>query len=336
LIKPIYFPFTYVPHGVAQALATCFQRFIVYQPSGKKVPDEMQAWVDANLMEVRVPDQTDDQAIEKVVKDFRSFASLHNDSGNLKTTAFLGQHSATPFFNETSTSRIVSDLKKGVSTDSAERGSDPLFCARVFLGFAQDFDRQGAELNRGLGVHARQSCALLKTLKGETEIDSGANPLGAESKVDDPGEYMALARLQSWALLFQNDPVGSGLFVTSSKSVFNQLTEKLPAFEKILQSAGLPAAEIKDKAFNTWRDSFLKHLTRLGETDWAASQNIGADLPLNSGGGKNVRLTLYLVPGKIPGDFFSQYLETRQLPKKQPDQKAKFKNTLVGLVECQL
>jgi hypothetical protein len=234
-MKPIYFPFTYVPHGVAQALAACFQRFIVYQPSGKKVPDEMQPWVDANRMEVRVPDQTDDQAIERVVKDFRSFASLHNDSGNLKTTAFLGQHSTTPFFSETSTSRIVSDLKEGVSTDSAERGSDPLFCARVFLGFAQDFDRQEAELNRGLGVHARQSRALLKTLKGETEIDSGVNPLGAESKVDDPGEYMALARLQSWALLFQNDPVGSGLFVTSSKSVFNQLTAKLPAFEKILQ-----------------------------------------------------------------------------------------------------
>jgi hypothetical protein len=244
-MKPIYFPFTYVPHGVAQALAACFQRFIVYQPSGKKVPDEMQPWVDANRMEVRVPDQTDDQAIERVVKDFRSFASLHNDSGNLKTTAFLGQHSTTPFFSETSTSRIVSDLKEGVSTDSAERGSDPLFCARVFLGFAQDFDRQEAELNRGLGVHARQSRALLKTLKGETEIDSGVNPLGAESKVDDPGEYMALARLQSWALLFQNDPVGSGLFVTSSKSVFNQLTAKLPAFEKILQACRNPLVGIK-------------------------------------------------------------------------------------------
>ena len=335
MIKPIYFPFTYIPQGVAHALAACFQRFIVYQPSGKKVPGEMQPWVDANLMEVRVPGQTDDQAIEKVVKDFRSFASLHNGSGNLKTAAFLGRHSAVPFFSETSTSRIVSDLKKGGSTDSTETGSDPLFWARVFLGFAQDFDRQGAELNRGLGVHEQQSCALLKTLKGETEIDSAANHFGAESKVDDPGDYMALARLQSWALLFQNDPVGSGLFMTSSKSVFNQLMAKLPAFEKILQSEGLPAVEIKDKGFNSWRDSFLKYLARLVETRWSASQDVGADLPGNSGDGTNVMLTLYLVPGKMPWDFFSQYLETRQLPKKQPNQKAKFKNTLVGLVECQ-
>jgi hypothetical protein len=334
-MKPIYFPYTYVPQGVAQALAACFQRFIVYQPSGKKVPDEMQPWVEANLMEVRVPDPTDDQAIEKVVKDFRSFASLHNDSKNLKTAAFLGQYSAIPFFSETSTSRIVSDVKKGGSSDSAGTGSDPLFCARVFLGFAQDFDRQGDELNQGLGVHEQQSFELLKTLKGETEIDSAANPLGAASKVDDPAEYMALARLQSWTLLFQNDPVGSGLFVTSSKSVFNQLMAQLPAFEKILQSAGLPAVEVKDKAFNSWRDSFLKHLTRLVETHWSASKDIGVDLPLNSAGGTNVTLTLYLVPGQIPWDFFARYLEARQLPKKQPNQKAKFKNTLVGLVECQ-
>ena len=335
MIKPIYFPFTYVPQGVAQALAACFQHFIVYQPSGKKVPDEMQLWVAANRMEVRVPDQTDDQAIEKVVKDFRSFASLHNDSRNLKTAAFLGQLSGIPFFSETSTSRIVSDLKKGGPPDSAETGSDPLFCARIFLGFAQDFDRQGDELNRGLGVHEQQSFELLKTLKGETETDSAANPLGTESRVDDPGEYMALARLQSWALLFQNDPIGSGLFVTSSKSVFNQLMAKLPAFEKILQSARLPAVEIKDKAFNSWRDSFLKHLTRLVETHWSASPDISTDLPLNSAGGTNVMLTLYLVPGQIPWDFFAQYLEARELPKKLPNQKAKFKNTLIGLVECQ-
>ena len=115
-MKPIYFPFTYVPHGVAQALATCFERFIVYQPSGKKVPDEMQPWIAANVMEVRVPDQADDQTLEKVVKDFRSFAGLHYDSKNLKTAAFLGRQFTIPFFSETSSSRILSDLKKGPSS----------------------------------------------------------------------------------------------------------------------------------------------------------------------------------------------------------------------------
>ena len=334
-MKPIYFPFTYVSQGVAQALAACFQRFIVYRPSGKNLPDEMQHWVEADVMEVRVPDQTDDQAVEKVVKDFWSFASLHYESKNLKTAAFLGQQYSIPFFSETATSRIVSDLKKSESLDSAETESDPLFWARVFLGFAQDFDRQGDELNRGLDIYKQQSFELLKTLKGEKETDSAAIPLVAKSKVDDPGEYMALARLQAWALLFQKDPIGSGLFVTSSKSVFNQLMAKLSETEKIVQTAGLPVFEIKDKAFDAWRAHFLKHLNRLVETPGSASKDIGLDLPLKSGGSTNVTLTLYLVPGQIPWDFFARYLETWRPSKKQSDQKAKFKHTLVGLIECQ-
>ena len=59
MIKPIYFPFTYVPEWVAEALAVCFGRFTVYQPSGRKPPPEMQTWIDANVMEVRVPVQTE-------------------------------------------------------------------------------------------------------------------------------------------------------------------------------------------------------------------------------------------------------------------------------------
>jgi hypothetical protein len=334
-MKPIYFPFTYVPEWVAQALAACFQRFIVYQPSGKKVPDEMRPWVEANVMEVRVPARTDDQALEKVVKDFRSFASLHEDSKNLKATALLGQQYAIPFFSETSASRIVAGLKKGGSSDSVKAGSGPLFRARVFLGFAQDFDRQRDELNQELGVHDQRSCELLKTLKGQNEIDSGVISPAVGSKLDDPGEYMTMSRLQAWSLLFQKDSFGSGLFVTSSRSVFNALIAKQPATEQIIQSSGLPAVEIKDKAFNSWRDHFLKHLHQLVETHGSASKDIGVDLPLKSGGGQNVTLNLYRVPGQTPWNFFAQYFEAQHPSKKQPNQMLKFKNTLVGLVECQ-
>jgi predicted AlkP superfamily phosphohydrolase/phosphomutase len=74
MVKPIYFPYTYVPRWVAETLAACFKQFTVYQPSGRKLPAEMQPWVEANVMEVRVPVQTEDEALAKVVKDFRAFA----------------------------------------------------------------------------------------------------------------------------------------------------------------------------------------------------------------------------------------------------------------------
>jgi hypothetical protein len=334
-MKPIYFPFTYVPQNVARALAAIFGSFIVYQPSGKKLPDEMQPWVEADVMEVRVPDQSDDPGLEKVVKDFRSFANLHSDSQDLKTAALLGRQGAIPFFNESSTSRIVAELKKGEASDSGIKGSDPLFCARVFLGFAQDFDRQGDELNQGLGIHEQQSSELLKTLKGEPELDSAVIAPEAGSRIHDPGDYMAQARLQAWTLLFQKDPVSSGLFVTSSKTVFNQLMAKVPAAEKIVQSLGLPVDEIEAKAFSAWRDSFLRHLNHLAETHWPASEDMSPKPSFKGAKGRNVRLTLYPAPGQIPSDLFAPYLDAQQPPEKKPDQKAKIKNTLVGLVECQ-
>jgi hypothetical protein len=334
-MKPIYFPFTYVPRNVAHALAAIFGGFIVYQPSGKKLPDEMQSWVEAGVMEIRVPDQTDDQGLEKVVKDFRSFANLHSDSQDLKTAALLGRQGAIPFFNESSTSRIMAELKKGGASDSSIKGSDPLFCARVFLGFAQDFDRQGDELNRGLGIHEQQSSEMLKTLKGEPELDPAVFAPQAGSGIPDPGEYMAQARLQAWAQLFQKDPVGSGLFVTSSKTVFNQMMAKVPAAEEIVQSQGLPVNEIEAKALSAWRDSFLKQLNHLAETHGSASEDMGLKPSFEGANGTNLRLTLYLAPGQIPSDFFAPYLDAQQPPEKKTDQKAKIKNTLVGLVECQ-
>jgi hypothetical protein len=263
MIKPTYFPHTYVPQWVAKTLAACFKQFAVYQPSGRELPAEMQPWVEANVMEVRVPVQTEDEALAKMAKEFRAFAGLHDDSKNLKTAVFWGQQGAIPCFGETTVSRIVSDVKKSSRSASAEADFDPLFNAQVFLDFAQEFDRQSAELNRGLGVNAQHSRDLLKEISGEKENDLPATPLSAEIKVDDPGEYMALDRLQAWLRLFMIDPVDSGLLVTSSPAVFNHLIENLAAVQKIIQSLELPVMGAKDDAAISWRDSFLKQMKQL-------------------------------------------------------------------------
>ena len=131
-----------------------------------------------------------------------------------------------------------------------------MFCARVFLDFAQQFDRQSDELNQGLGVNKRRSHDLLEKLSGEKDTGLPVTPLTAEIKVDDPGEYMALDRLQAWLRLFMIDPVDSGLFVTSSPAVFNHLIENLAAAQKVLQSEGLPVMGAKDDTAIIRRDSF--------------------------------------------------------------------------------
>ena len=90
-MKPIYFPGTYVPRWVAQALAACFKHFIVYWPSGSKVPPEMQNWVEEGVMEIRLPAQIEEPAVKGVIENFRSFASLYRNGKEVRSVAFLKQ-----------------------------------------------------------------------------------------------------------------------------------------------------------------------------------------------------------------------------------------------------
>lgn len=334
-MKPIYFPFTYVPSWMAKALAACLKQFVVYQSSGRKVPHEMQLWVDAQMMEVRVPVRKDDQALKAVIADFRAFADLYPDSKELKTAAFWGQHSSIPFFSESSALRIVADLKKGVGSKSVQMDPDPLFGARVFLEFAQEFDRQHDELSRGLDACDQRSDDLLKNLMGDYEFASSTATRATAIKAHDPAEYMAFERLRAWTQLFRKDPVGAWLFVTSSKSVFNHLVGQRLAAAKNIESQGLPADGIKDDAFNTQPNRFLKYLNQLVETNWSASENVFCDISVKSGAAFTVSLTVCLVPGQTPWDFFGQFGEFQHSEKIRPEKTGKLKNTLIGLIERQ-
>jgi len=40
-MRPIYFPFTYIPIPIVQAIHSCFGRAVVYQPSLSNIPEEM-------------------------------------------------------------------------------------------------------------------------------------------------------------------------------------------------------------------------------------------------------------------------------------------------------
>jgi hypothetical protein len=330
-MKPIYFPFTYVPKWVAEALTACFKNFIVYQPSGRKLPDEMQPWVDAQRMEVRIPVCEDDQMLDAVVNDFQVWANLHHDSKELKTAAVLGQQSSIPFFNETALSQIVADIKNPLKTETAKGDFDPFFCAQVFLHFAQEFDRQNYELNHALGLYDQRAQGLIKNLKGEAERLTRETHLVLKSSA--PSEHMALERLQAWTELFQKDPAGSGLFITTSQSVFDHFIETLPTAEMIFKSNLSLAFETDDIQFKRWRERILNNLARLAETDCLASKGVTSEMPEQIRGDPNAALTLYLVPNQNPHEFFTQYAAPQLFKKSVPNQIVKFKNTLIGIIE---
>ena len=334
--RPVYFPFTYIPRWVAESLVIYFKHFSIYQPSAMKIPAEMQPWVDADVMEVRVPVRTADEAFGKVVKDFRSFASLHDDPRSLKTAAQLGQDCGIPYFNESAASQIVADVKKDSQAPFSETKFDLLFCARVFLDFAQQFDRQSDDLNQGLGINKRRSQTLIEKLIGEKNTELPTTPLTAEIKGDDVGEYMTRNRLQAWIRLFLEDSIDSGFFVTSSQSVFDHLIENLTGVSKIFQSGGLPVKAAVNDAAHTWRDPLLRQLKQLIETRWPATETDVAEVPPLEFGHVKVTLQLYVVPDHSPADVFVRVLEGQQVDSTSPRQPTALKNTLIGLVTQQI
>ena len=333
MIKPIYFPYTYVPQWVAETLAACFKQFTVYQPSGRELPSEMQSWVQENVMDVRVPVQTEDAALEKMAKEFRAFAGLHDDSKNLKTAVYRGRQGAIPCFSESAASRIVSNVKKHSGSAPAETDSNSLFSAQVFLDFAQEFDRQNAELDRGLGANEQHLDDLFKELSGSIDNDLPATPLSADIRVEDSGEYMALDRLKAWLRLFMMEPADSGLLVTSSPSVFDHLIENLTAAQKVVQSLKLPVTVVEDGAAISWRDSFLRQMKQLFEKGGGTGENNFGDLPLPLDHRSNIRLTLYRVSGQSPADMFGRIFEDQITDTLKSNRSAEISNTLIGLID---
>jgi len=333
-MKPIYFPFTYVPNWVAETLAAGFKQFAVYQPSGRKIPVEMQSWVEANVMEVRVPVPAEDEALAKRINDFRAYAGLHGTSKHLQTTAFLRRHGAVPFLAKPAVTRIVSEIKTSSRTASVEAGFDPLLCARVFLELAHEFDRQSVELRQGLGIDDRRSRDLLKEISGEKDNGLPATPLTAEIRVEDPAEYMAAGRFQAWLHLYMIDPVDSGLFITSSPAVFNHLVENLASAEKIVEHGGLPIAGGKEDAMASWRELFSEQMKQLVENRPSEAEHAFVLIPLSESQRSNVALTLYRVPGRAV-HVFSRIFQDLAADTARPGRGAEFTHTLIGLIERQ-
>lgn len=335
MIEPIYFPHTYVPQWVAEAFVASFKQFCVYQPSGKDVPVEMQPWLEKNAMVVCVPVPAEDRNFTEVVKAFQQFARLHPDVRNLKSAAFWNQQGAIPFFNETSASHIAADLKKGEIPDSGLAEAESLLRARVFLEFAQEFDRQNAELQQELDRADRRSEDLLRNLSGEMDNDPPLARRTADIQYDDPGEYMAQDRLQAWIRLFLEKPVKSGLLITSSSTIFNFLTGERVATEKLFESQKFPVFTVNDDTPISRRDTFDHQMNNLIQSEVPVAKDALAEWTRPADPAARFNLTLYRLPGRTPAQLFAQFLKSPSHERNcnKSNNMAGIRNTLLGLVE---
>jgi len=330
-MKPIYFPFTFITKPVCQTLAACFRQTAVYQISSIKIPDEMQQLEKSGILDIRIPVKYDGDKLDAIVKQYRSWANLHQGS----EIAFLKSRTdKIPFFDENSTTQITAEIKskEGRQNRSQEK-PDPLLNAGLFLHLAQEYDMQDLTLTEDLQAVEAMEQDFMKDLKGESQdLDEEAAP-EKRLEVHDPGYYMTKERIHAWTRIMQQDQQDSGLFVTTSRSVFETLIDSTPEAELVDVLDAIPVVDNEVEALETWRDELMKHLEMLATVVWIAKTDPIITVPEIPGCETTVSLTLYIVPGKTPHEFFNRYVEHDVFNYKEKYQKVKLKNTLLGLIQ---
>ena len=330
-MKPIYFPFTFITKPVCQTLAACFSQTAVYQISSINIPDEMQNWGKSGILDIRIPVKYDGDKLDAIVKQYRSWANLHQGS----EIAFLKSRTdKIPFFDENSTRQITADIKnKGGRQNRSQEKPDPLLNAGLFLHLAQEYDMQNLTLTEDLQSIEAMEQDFMKDLKGDNHALDEEIALEKTLEVHDPGHYMTKERVHAWTRIMQRDQEGSGFFVTTSRSVFETLIDSAPEAELVGVLDAIPVVDHEVEVLETWRDELMKHLEMLATVVWIAKTDPIITAPEIPGCETTVSLTLYIVPGKTPHEFFNRYVEHDVFNYKEKYQKVKLKNTLLGLIE---
>ncbi len=332
MMKPIYFPFTYVLEPVVQALAACCGPFTVYQPLRDRVPEQMQPWIDKGLIDIRVPATGNDELLEKAVNDYLNWANLQLEASGGGKNAFLkAGPDRSPLFNSSASSQIVAEIKAQGRKDTEPADQRKVMTARIFLYFAQQFDLQSRGVDGDLIDYQQRERNLIQQLQREED----ALPEGRLQKPsvapDDFADYMLDMRMEAWTRLLLSDPQRTALFITHRQAVLEHVLEFAPAAERILHVTGtVPAAE--DASGDARQaEQRMAYFAQVAESRTPSVQKLETPAFLQ-GIPFGTTLSVYRVPGQTPGAFFARCagIEDREAETAHPG--AGVKNTLIAFI----
>ncbi len=334
-MKATFFPFTCITAKIVDAIAGCLRPVVIYQPSRLLSFKGAEKWVQDGFIELRFPIAGDEAMLEAIVKNYHSWGELHHKGIDLKAIHTKSGRSMAPLVDENSVSKIRSDIKKDARDPKLEKETDRLSIARVFLHLAQEYDTRIQELNCDLEQLDTMERRIKNELRGNT---SDLIPKGRDGTVtlkEDPGSFMTAQRIDAWADLFSNDALhytqgAPELLITSSRSVWGDLKEKVSDQEAVIRFERIPSRQVQNEALQEWRNRFNLYLEALISEKGAAVQ---APPEHRFDYDTDTKLTLLRVQNIDALDFFDRS-PRRKRPKHKPLSGAsRPKNLLIGLLE---
>ena len=304
-MKPIYFPYTYVSDSVAQALEASFGKFVVYRPLDDDLSDRMQSWRDREVVEVRVPVSGNENELKSAIKNYLDWADIHTEHSGEKSPVLKTRLKSMSLSGELSSSKIVADIREKVHDQPVAEISDPVSAARIFLYFAQEFDRQNHELNDELIRYDHQQGELFRQLKMEDDPAAEEFKFAPKALSDSFTDYLISDRLEAWFRIFCQDPDPSAVFVTHNPAILAHLLDKAATATRVMHSGPIPLAKDKDGERNSRQERLALDLSRLVDKNQIDPNDEPMKktdlLPAENA----VSFSVYLAPDQTPHEFFA-------------------------------
>ncbi len=330
-MQPIYFPYTYITEDTLAGLLACFQSVLLYQPTRLNLPPEIRLWHDRGFIELRIPLLNDEQEIAAKLKGFRRWGGIHQKN-HLERFKFANDF--IPFFGETSTAKIRAEIKNSDPPPIL----DQLINTRLFLQFAQEFDRQNEELNHQLNTLAVSEKMLYENLQGELAANSADGLPGEKGPRETGWNYMVPERFSAWARLYLYDQKMNKynrpmLFVTHRSAVIDFLKEKAVDMRKTVMIDSLPLTLSDSREAAHRRKKIDEKIRLLANASRNAIERYPVEIPvMHKTGGQTAGMTIYAILGESPYDFFSRHAGFEATGQAKSGDMGQ-RNLLIGLLE---
>ena len=331
-MKPLYFPYTFVTRKTAQEISAFFKDFALYQPNSDAIPGEMLPLADSGLLEVRIPDDSETSRFKRVVKEFQHWGHQQRTGEEIQAAVLRSSKDPVPFFDESSLTQIVAGIRQQMTPSHKSDAMDSTFEARLFLAFAQEYDRQYQEINEELGVYKDKVKDLVDGIDAEGNNPIKAPLSGLEVQRSDPAEFMVLRRLEAWAILYHKDTADPQVLLTTHPRVLDHIKELFPYIERIHEFPCASADPATVETREAWQQGLLKHLSQLAQAEWPAALDRAPQAVEADKNEDNLSLTVYIIPDVMPRDCMARCLPPSHIPSGGQVPTSRMRNTIIGLI----